>query len=298
MTFEHRPMLATQADRVPTGDGWSFEVKWDGYRALAYVDGGSCELQSRNAQLLTGRFPAVAREIAAAVQGASAVLDGEVCALDADGRPSFSGLQDGSGALVYYAFDLLEQGGASLVDLPLEERRSRLGSAVAVSPSVRLSTPFDDGEALLAAAVEQRLEGVVAKRQGSRYAEGRRTREWLKIKTSLSDDFVVVGYTRGAGNRSATFGALLLAERDGGELRYAGNVGTGFGDAEIRRLLGMLSPLARSTTPLPTEPKLPRVRRGDVVWVEPRLVVEVAYRELTREGRVRQASYKGVRDDL
>jgi bifunctional non-homologous end joining protein LigD len=291
-------MLATAADRVPAGPDWLFEVKWDGYRALAYVSGGRCELESRNTQPLTGRFPALAREIAMAVTAPSTVLDGEVCALDAAGRPSFSALQDGSGALAYFAFDLLEQDGESLVDLPIEERRERLAEVIARSATVRVSTVFDDGEALLAAAVEQQLEGVVAKRLGSRYAEGRRTRDWLKIKTQLSDDFVVVGYTRGSGSRASTFGSLLLAVREGDDLRYAGNVGTGFGEAEIRRLLGELEPLVRAATPLPGEPKLPRVRRGDIVWVEPTLLVEVEYRELTREGRVRQASYKGRRTDL
>ncbi len=292
----YRPMLATLSGGLPKGEGWQYEVKFDGYRALAYVREGACVLRSRNDKDLTGRFPAVAGAIGRAVAH-DAVLDGEVCALDGNGRPSFSAMQQDSGQLVYFAFDCLEDDGVPLVTAPLEERRARLERVLRRGAQVRLSEGFEDGPGLLAAVTEQRLEGVIAKRLGTPYAQGRRTRDWLKVKTHGRQEFVVAGYTRGSGSRSATFGSLVLAVNDGGELRYAGNVGTGFDEREIRKLLGLLRPLERPEPPFREVPKMPRVRRGDVTWVEPRLVAEIEFSEWTHDGHVRQPSYKGLRDD-
>ena len=162
---------------------------------------------------------------------------------------------------------------------------------------MRCSEDFTDGAALLAAADEQGLEGVVAKRPESRYLEGRRTREWLKVKVHRAQEFVIAGYTRGAGRRAGTFGSLALAVYDDGELRYVGNVGTGFDDGEIRRLLALLEPLHRSTSPFRVTPKLPRVRQSDVQWVEPRLVAQVRFGEWTHDGHLRHPAYLGLRDD-
>jgi bifunctional non-homologous end joining protein LigD len=294
----YRPMLATLTTELPSGGSWLYEVKFDGYRALAYVRGGECRLRSRNDNDLTARFEGVARAIAAAVKVPDAVLDGEVCALDERGRPSFSAMQQGTGRLVFYAFDLLEVDGEPILDLPIEERRDRLRKLLdRRSSTVLLSEAFEDGAALLEAATEQGLEGILAKRAGSRYTQGRRTGDWLKLKTHGRQEFVVAGYTRGSGSREQTFGSLVLAVNEGGVLRYAGNVGTGFGEQEIKRLLALLRPLERPESPFPVPPKMPRVRKGDVVWVEPRLVVEVEFNEWTHDGRVRQPSYKGLRDD-
>ncbi|HZT16266.1 MAG TPA: DNA ligase D [Gaiellaceae bacterium] len=294
----YAPMLATAEREVPRGGRWLFEVKFDGYRALAYVRGGECRLVSRNGNDLTGRFPTVARDVAKAVKSPHAVVDGEVCRLDERGRSSFSELQQGSGPLVYYAFDLLELDGEQLVELPLTQRKERLRELLdGRVRSVRLSESFDDGQALLEAGREQGLEGIVAKRADSRYQQGRRTRDWLKIKAHGRQEFVVAGYTRGAGRRAGTFGSLVLGVHEDGALSYVGNVGTGFDDAEIRRLLGLLRPLHRSTTPFPQAPKMPRVRRGDVQWVEPRLVAEISFGEWTHDGHVRHPVYQGLRDD-
>jgi bifunctional non-homologous end joining protein LigD len=294
-----RPMLASSAAHVPRGPDWLFEVKWDGYRALAYVEDGRCELESRSGHSLTDRFAAVAAGAAAAVRVRQAVIDGEICALNGLGRPSFSDLQQGSGRLVLFAFDVLEAEHEPLAGLPLVERRRRLAALLDPgSDIVRLSEAFDDGDVLLEAARAHRLEGVVAKRRGSRYAEGRRSRDWVKVKTHSSGDFVVVGYTRGSGRRTATFGSLLLAARASGRLRYVGSVGAGFREADLRDLRERLAPLVRPASPLSGGPKLRQARQGDVTWVEPELVVEVVYRELTRDGRLRQPTYKGLRDDL
>jgi bifunctional non-homologous end joining protein LigD len=293
---EYKPMLATLAEEPPTGPGWLFEVKWDGFRALARVRGGEATLTSRNGNDLTARFEQVARALPARLRTADCVLDGEVCALDDRGRPSFSAMQQGAGALVYYVFDLLELEGESLVALPLSERRARLEALVDESATVKLSAVFDDGDALLAAAKQQGLEGILAKRADSRYT-GRRSREWLKIKTEQSQEFVVAGYTRGHGRREGSFGALVLGVHRGGELVYVGNVGTGFSDAELDRLLELLRPLERKDPPFATVPKLPKVKRGDVVWAEPVLVAEVEFAEWTHDLHLRAPRYLGLRED-
>jgi bifunctional non-homologous end joining protein LigD len=295
---EYRPMLATQEEHVPHGEGWTFEVKFDGYRAIAYIRGGECKLVSRNGNDLTGRFAEVARALVKAVRSPNAVVDGEIARIDTTGRTSFSELQQGSGQLVYYAFDLLELDGEPLVDLPLHERKERLTNLIDLRVgSVAVSEGFDDGDALFEVARSQSLEGIVAKRVDSTYKSGRRTRDWLKLKAENNDEFVIAGYTRGAGRRAGTFGALVLAVHEGGGLRYVGNVGTGFDDAEIRRLLTLLKPLHRDTTPFAEAPKMPRIRKGDVQWVEPRLVAQVRYGEWTHDGRLRHPAYLGLRDD-
>lgn len=294
----YEPMLATLVDELPSGDQWVFEVKWDGYRALAYVRDGEAELRSRRGNDLTGRFPSVARAIERAVKTTDCVLDGEICALDEQGRASFSAMQQGSPRLVYYVFDLLELEGEPLLGLPLAERRRRLEAILDPrSRVVRLSEVFDDGEALLEAVTAQGLEGIVAKRLDSRYEPGKRGRQWLKLKPRGRQEFVVAGYTRGKGRRGRSFGSLVLAVHEGGELRWVGNVGTGFDEREIERLLALLRPLERDTPPFRRAPKMPRVRKDDVVWVEPKLVAEVAFAEWTHDGKLRAPVYLGLRED-
>jgi bifunctional non-homologous end joining protein LigD len=295
---EYAPMLAALAEEVPKGSGWLFEVKWDGYRVLAHIRGGDVKLVSRRGNDLTSRFPDIARSLSRATKSPDCVLDGEVCALDEQGRASFSAMQQGSGALVLYVFDLLELDGEPLVELPFLERRKRLEQLLeSGSRTVRLSETFDDGERLLEAAKAQGLEGIVAKRADSRYAVGRRSREWLKIKTHGRQEFVIAGYTRGKGRRANSLGALVLAVREGHELVYAGNVGTGFTDKEIDRLLARLRPLERPSPPFKVVPKMAKVRKGDVVWVEPKLVAEVEFAEWTHDKRLRAPSYQGLRED-
>jgi bifunctional non-homologous end joining protein LigD len=295
---EYKPMLASLADELPTGKDWLYEVKWDGYRALARVASNEATLASRNDKDLTTRFAAVAKDLPHALRTPDCVLDGEVCAHDAEGRASFSAMQQGSARLVYYVFDLLELEGEPLVELPLRERRRRLEALLVPGrATVRLSESFDDGQALFAAAVEQGLEGIMAKRSASLYYEGKRTRDWLKLKTRHRQEFVICGYTKGQGRRSGRFGALVLGVRRGKELAFVGNCGTGFTEQEIERLLAKLRPLERKTSPFPVEPKMPRVRKGDVVWVRPELVCEVEFVEWTHDGHLRAPAYKGLRDD-
>ncbi len=294
----YTPMLSTASDSLPHGEGWVYEPKWDGFRAIVSVSGGEITLTSRNGNDLTERFAGVARSARLGIRAADAVLDGEICALDERGRSRFSLLQQGGGTLALVLFDLLELDSEPLVGLPLEERRRRLGDVVNPSAGgVVLSPQFDDGEALLVAAREQGLEGVVAKRLDSRYLPGRRGTEWRKVKVKGRQEVVVAGYTKGQGRRAGGFGALVVGVHEAGGLRWAGNVGTGFADAEIERLLGLLKPLQRPASPFSEVPKMPRVRHSDVVWVEPTLVAEVEFAEWTREGRLRAPVYVGLRED-
>ena len=295
---ELSPMLATLADQVPQGSGWLYEVKWDGYRAIATIAGGEVKLASRNGNDLTGRFSGVAKQIGKAVRTPNAVLDGEVCALDEQGRSSFSKMQKGSSSLVYYVFDALWVEGESLLDHPLAERKERLESLLdRRSHAVRLSESFEDGVALMGAARDERLEGVIAKKAGSVYVPGKRTREWLKVKTEERQEFLIAGYTKGQGRRASSLGALVLAVRRGADLVWVGNCGTGFGEREIQKLLRKLRPLERKTSPFAVVLKMPKVRKGDVVWVTPKLVCEVRFSEWTHDGRLRAPSYQGLRDD-
>jgi len=295
----YAPMLATLADKLPKGKGWLYEAKWDGYRTIAYLSGSEATLRTRRDQDYTDRFSIIAKELAKAVKTPDCVLDGEVCAIDEDGRTSFSAMQQGGHPLVYYVFDLLELEGEPLVELPFTERRQRLeGILDKRNKTVQLSEAFDDGEALEQAALEQGLEGVMAKRADSRYEPGRRSRNWLKVKPGKQrQEFLIAGYTKGKGRRERRLGSLVLAVKRGGELHYVGNCGTGFTDDEIDGLLRQLKPLERGTPPFKGVPKMPRVKKGDVVWVEPKLVCEVEFMEWTHDGHLRAPSYQGLRDD-
>jgi len=291
-------MLATAVPALPVGPDWQFEPKWDGFRAIATLASGAVFLQSRNGSDLTTRFPEVAVVLSQAAKRSDAVLDGEICALDAEGRSRFEMLQAGTGKLVYVAFDLLELEGRSLHAQPLATRRQQLEALLSPPVSRLIVSPaFDDGEALLEAAREHGLEGVVAKRTTSTYQQGRRSADWRKVKLKQRQELVVAGFTRGHGRRSSGIGALVVAVHGSEGLRYAGNVGTGLSDAELDRLERLLAPLERKDAPFAQVPKLPRTRRDEVTWVEPTLVAEIEFAEWTRDGRLRAPVYLGLRDD-
>ena len=295
---EYAPMLATATDALPVGERWAFEPKWDGFRALARVDGGVATFRSRKDNDLTTRFAPAARAVGLAVRSPSAVLDGEICALDETGRSGFGLLQQGAGALVFVAFDVLELDGEPLIDRTYSERRGALEQLLDTSvEGVLVSPSFDDGAALERAARKHGLEGVVAKLIDSPYRPGRRSTDWRKLKLKSQQELVIAGFTRGQGRRASGIGALVLGVHAADGLRYAGNVGTGFTDRELDRLEALLKPLQRVMTPFAEEPKMPKVRRGDVSWVEPTLVAEVEFAEWTRDGRLRAPVYLGLRED-
>ena len=298
-TTAYEPMLATLAKEVPHGPGWLFEIKWDGYRAVAYIRGSEARLVSRNGNDLTERFPNIAKQLTQAAKSPACVLDGEVCALDEQGRPSFSAMQqaDPRTPIVYEVFDVLEVEGEPLVDLPLTVRRKRLERLLdRRNRIIRLSESFEDGEGLYEAAVKQGLEGVIAKRADSPYRQGRRTRDWLKVKTHGRQELVIAGYTKGQGRRSGRFGSLVLGVWRGDELVYAGNCGTGFTDSDIDELLARLRALEQAGCPFPAVPTMPKVRKADVVWARPELVCEVEFAEWTHDGRLRAPSFRGLRE--
>jgi bifunctional non-homologous end joining protein LigD len=272
-------MLAT-AGRLPVGEGWAYEVKWDGYRVLARVEGGRTTLRSRTGRDATNDYPQLQLDLP------DALVDGEVVVL-VDGRPSFSALQMRSGPVTFLPFDLLHLGDRSLLDLPWEGRRALLQELCPEAPPA-----FDDGPALLETTRAQGLEGVVAKRRDSKYFPGRRTESWVKTKHVRRQSAVVVGWQRGEGGRAGSLGSLLLGVPGADGLRYVGKVGTGFNRATLAMLQERLAPLARRSAPVVDPP------RQAAEWVEPVLVVEVEFTDWTPDGRLRHPSYKGVRDDV
>ena len=289
------PMLAALGD-IPSftgGDDWAYEMKWDGYRAIATVRDGALGLRSRNNLDFSATYPELSA-IRDAV-GADTILDGEIVALDPKGRPSFELLQGHKVPVQFYVFDALRLDGEDVTRLPYEQRRARLLDAVRESDIVKV--PVDAGTDLkkaLATSLKLGLEGVMAKRRDSPYREGKRSRDWIKLKHTRTQEVVIGGWRDGKGARSDTVGSLLLGIHDGGELRYAGRVGTGFSDAELKKLRTRLDRLARQTSPLEG---VPREDARDAHWVTPTLVGEVVYAELTSEGRLRAPAWKGWRPD-
>ncbi len=304
------PMLAKPA-KLPASDrGWAAEVKWDGVRAIAYCRPGRLELQSRNLRDITPQYPEV-RRLSRQLGARDAVLDGELVAFDAEGRPSFERLQQRihqtaetvvrrrmkSHPVTYVIFDLLYIDGRDLIGEPYARRRELLEGMELAGPSWQTpSYSTGHAEELLEASREQRLEGIVLKRLDSRYAPGKRTGAWLKVKNTGRQEFAIGGWLPGEGRRRNSIGALLLGwfdPDDGGRtLHYAGKVGTGFSARDLTELPERLAPLARKSNPFAG-------RRGprNANFVEPRLVAEIEFRELTADGMVRHGSFKGLRDD-
>jgi len=306
------PMLAESIDEPFDGEDWLFEIKWDGYRAIAFIQQGKTRLVSRNQNDLTPRYPEL-KDMASSIKASSAILDGEVVALDEDGRASFSLMQQRTGfrpggrraatnadvPVLYYAFDLLYLDGYDWRRVPLEERKKKLESLVIQGDAVRFSDHYEThGKALFEIARKKKLEGILAKKGGSFYEE-RRSREWLKIKIRHRMECVVGGYTEPEGSR-AHFGSLVLGLYDKqGNLIHVGQVGSGFD----QRLLNEISKLLKNseTKKNPFYGEVEALRQ--VIWVKPELVAEVEYAEWT-EGTVAGAGPKlrapvflGLRDD-
>jgi bifunctional non-homologous end joining protein LigD len=297
------PMNAVTSKALPGDDDrWAYEVKWDGYRIIAFLHGGQVRLQTRNLLDATSDFPEVCA-IGSLLGDRDLILDGEVVAMDEKGHQSFSALQRRGKErppVVYMVFDLLYLDGRSTMKLPYLERRKLLDELdIPSGPAWQVpGHHVGDGAALLEATRAQGLEGLVAKRVDSTYEPGKRTRWWLKIKNFGRQELVIAGWMPGEGGRSGHLGSLLLGYYDDqGRLRYAGRVGTGFTYDELARLEARLRPLARDASPFAPEPPLPPAVRKHAHFVEPLLVAEIAFSEWTHTGTVRQASYKGLRTD-
>jgi bifunctional non-homologous end joining protein LigD len=307
-----KPMLATLVDTPFTSDEWLYEIKWDGYRALAFVEDGKARLVSRNQNDLTQAFAELAAELPARVKAHRALIDGEIVALDEQGRSSFSLMQQRTGVgkngrslrladtgvpIAFYAFDLLHVDEWSLMGVALEERKRLLREALETDARVRYSEHFDDGKKLLAAAREQELEGIVAKRRDSQY-EQKRSGSWRKMKITQTEECVIGGWTEPKGGREH-FGSLVLGLYDGqGQLMSVGQAGTGFTretEAEVFKLLK-----ERETKKNPFANKVESSR--GIHFVKPELVAQIKFTEWTHEGqkggvKMRAPVFLGLRVD-
>lgn len=296
---EFSPQLATLASDPPAGD-WLYEIKFDGYRILARVKKGRVRLFSRNGKDWTDRLPQQVKDIES-LGLVDSWLDGEVVVLNDKGLPDFQALQNAfdagrSAHIVYYLFDAPFLNGKDMREEPVEVRRAALEEALEDAPeeTLRFSAVFDDdAKSIHASACAMSLEGVIGKRSGSLYVS-RRSPDWIKLKCRLRQEFVIVGYTQPKGSRSG-FGALLLAVNEDTGLRYAGRVGTGFTETELRDLHAKLHKLEQKSTPLKNDQGL--TRAGDIRWVKPRLVCEVEFAEWTKEHVLRQGAFISLRSD-
>lgn len=299
------PMLATLGQLPKDETGWAFEVKWDGVRGVTYLADGTFHMESRNLKDITPRYPEL-WPLAERLAGRDVILDGEVVAFDASGRPDFGTLQNRMHLanarevqrrmveipVLYLVFDLLWLDGASLMGASYEERRAALDALDIDGPSWRVSAMQEDGAALLAATRAQGLEGVVAKRRESTYEPGARSRSWVKVKVKLEQEMVVGGWMPGEGNRSGRIGALLIGYYEGDALRFAGRVGSGFNEKTLMSVGKQLDALARDTSPF-SDP----VPYKEARFVEPELVAQVEFSEWTHGNTLRHPVFKGMRDD-
>lgn len=309
-----QPMSATLAAKAFDGDDWLFEPKWDGVRCIATC-ADETMLVSRNRRDITASYPELGR-LHDRLVCVDAIVDGEIVTLS-NGRPSFEKLQSRinlqnpheiehaskTTPVLFVAFDLLYLDGKSLLGRPLEERKELLSDLVVPNECVQVSTSVEgDGLALFEAARAQNLEGIVAKKRTSHYQPGKRSRDWLKIKTIYDGDVVVAGWSAGEGSRSSSFGALIVGAYDDRGLRFVGLVGTGFSDSTIKELVPMLKEREVSDMPFVDDPRnLTSGRFGkpirDARWVRPDLVARVEFRELTSAGKLRAPSFKDLRAD-
>jgi bifunctional non-homologous end joining protein LigD len=303
------PMLATRGDRVPTGPEWTHEVKWDGIRALVDVTDGAVRVWSRNENDISVAWPELR---ALGALGHDVLLDGEIVALG-DGVPTFGALADRmhlrdatkvarlaqSNPVTLLVFDVLRLDGQDLTSRPLRERRDLLQSvgldAPGLAAAVQVPAAYADGPSLLEAAEAQGLEGIVSKRWSSAYHPGRRSRDWLKFPIRPTASYVVGGFRFEIGS-DHRLGAVLVGEPTADGLVLRGRVGAGIAGTAGQRLGDQLWPLVRATSPFATE--LPRVDTVGTIWVEPEVIVDVQYLAVTRDGRLRQPAYRGVRTDL
>jgi bifunctional non-homologous end joining protein LigD len=300
------PMLATLVDKPFDEPGWIYEIKWDGYRAVAMINKGKVNLISRNNKSFNEKFYPVVSALKK--WKFNAVIDGEVAVLNKNGVAHFGSLQnwrsEADGELVFYVFDILHLDGYDLKDLPLLERREILRKKIPVCDLIRISENFNTTAVdFLASAAKLGMEGIMAKKEDSRYTEGIRTKEWLKIKANKRHEVVIGGFTQNEGS-SKTFSSLLVGAYEKGKLEYMGKIGTGFNHATQKELLGKMLKLVSKKIPFTIEPDVnkpsrfrPNPPKASVTWIRPELVCEVSYAELTDEGIMRHPSFEGMRTD-
>ncbi len=300
------PMLAETSDPFDSAD-YYFEPKWDGLRCIAYLRNRKVELQNRNLKMVTKSYPELG-EIGGNIASKATILDGEIVILE-NGLPSFEALQNRFGVdnplqvkalsrkapTTYIAFDLLHLNGNDIVERPLSYRREKLAGIVRDGPHILLSQYIPEkGKSYFQKAVQLGFEGVMAKKANSTYQMGDRTTDWLKIKQVKTMDCIIAGFTQGTSSRSSTFGALVLAAYDRKKnLVHIGNVGTGFTDADLKRMMKTLKPLQTRDKTIPGEVKAPT----QVRWVSPKLVAEVGYMQMTKDHKLRLPRFLRLRLD-
>ncbi|MGH8958948.1 MAG: non-homologous end-joining DNA ligase [Acidimicrobiia bacterium] len=287
MTPDYQPMFATAWPAAFDSDDWWFDLKWDGFRCLAFSDPKQVQLRSRNGKDLGGRYP----DLLGLRTPAPAVIDGEIVAIGPDGKPSF--FQLGLAPTQLVVFDLLYLG-QDVTSLPLEDRLQLLDQLDIAGPIVRVEPTRGEGVALFEAVRDAGLEGIVAKKAGSRYQPGKRSADWRKVVVRSQLRAVVGGYMRGEGGRAGSFGSLIVGLYQGNELLVAGAAGSGLDERSLRMLLPILKASERPTSPFAEKVDLP----GKPVWVEPNLVAMIEYREWTPYRRLRAPVYKGLVHDL
>lgn len=289
LRFPVAPMKAAIGVLPVDDENWAYEIKWDGYRTLAFVDGDGTRWQSSNLLEVTGKYPELTG-FWQSVNARVAIIDGELVVLDSEGRPNFELMQQHATQVAFYPFDVLSVDGHDTIALPYEKRREVLAGLV--EPGSNWMVPahrIGDGAALVEATVERGLEGVMAKRLGSPYLPGKRSPNWRKVKNRRMVDVVIGGYRPGAGNRVTTFGSLLVGVPETQGLRFAGGVGTGFNQRVLAEMTKRLAALRTPTCPFLTMP--PREYSRDAIWVRPELTARIEISEFTNEGYVRHSSF-------
>jgi bifunctional non-homologous end joining protein LigD len=300
------PMLATLVDKPFDDDGWLYEIKWDGYRAVALINKGKANLISRNNKSFNDKFYPVYEAVKA--WGINAVVDGEICVLNDNGIAHFGSLQnwrsEADGEPVFYVFDLLWIDGKNTMELPLETRRELLKQLVPPESIIRFSESFaTSATEFLEVAAKMGMEGIMAKRKDSTYSPGNRTKEWLKIKANKRHEVVIGGYTNNEGS-AKPFSSLLVGIHENGKLLYTGKIGTGFNDKTQKEMLKQFKPLVSKNCPFIEVPDVNKPSRfrhnpphAEVTWLKPELVCEVSYAEITDDGVMRHPSFEGMRTD-
>jgi bifunctional non-homologous end joining protein LigD len=290
------PMKAQLSDLPPfDGPDWIFEVKWDGYRAIAEINSNGNKLYSRNGLTFDKAYP----KVFAALKHIKkhTIIDGEIVVFDEHGKPNFQKLQNYKSndryTIQYYVFDCLSLDGKRITDLPVIERKEILRKILPTSEVILFCDHVDtEGKALFREMKKMNLEGMIAKRKSSKYYIGKRTADWLKIKNVQIQEAIIVGFTEPKGARSS-FGSLILAVKKRGKLVSVGNVGTGFTDKSLKELYTKLKKIIRKTSPL----DVPIKQAPDITWVDPKLVCNIKFTEITDDGSIRHPVFQGLRVD-
>jgi bifunctional non-homologous end joining protein LigD len=307
MPKDIEPMLATLVSEPIEEEGWLYEMKWDGYRAISYINNGTVNICSRNNKSFNKKYYPLHDTLKE--WNINAVVDGEIVVVNEDGVPDFGSLQlwrsEADGQLLYYLFDILWLEGKSVMQLPIEERRQLLKAILPEGTShIRISqSMIDNGKEAFAQAQSLHLEGVMAKKAGSIYTIGKRTKDWLKIKTEKQQELIIGGYTLNEGSNKL-FSALLLGIMEGKNFQFITPVGTGFNRKMQEEILKKLKPHITPVCSFATVPEYnkpsrfrPNPPKATVTWVKPKLVAEISYREQTSGGAIRHPSFKGLRED-